>query len=98
MKLKSLVWVATAFGVLAIIDVFWLWSLPDSLPTTSVDHRRRYFLLCILLGVMFLLQGSALLNSAEIRSRHLAGKVTIGVGIACVLAGIRIAYVHMANN
>lgn len=98
MKLKSLTYLSTVFGLLAIVDSVWLSSLPDSMLTTSVEHRRGYFLLCISLGIMFLLQGAALLNKQEFSSRQVPGKIMLGIGIFCVLAGIRIAYTHMAGN
>lgn len=98
MKLKPISYVAVMFGVLAIADLYWLQSLPASLPTTSVEHRRGYFLLCIFYGVMSLLQGTALLSSPKSRSLRLAGTFAIAMGVFGILAGIRIALVHMSGS
>jgi peptidoglycan/LPS O-acetylase OafA/YrhL len=96
MKLKTSSVVAIFLGLVAIAQIVVLWSLPSSMPTTSVEYRRGYFLLNLLLGGMALAQAMTFLSTDD-KARRRIGKILFTGSVFMILAGIRIAYRHMSG-
>lgn len=96
MKPKALTVIVVILSLGAMTQIFWLWSLPSTLLTTSVEYRRGYFVFDLLLGSANILQGiNFLLGNTKTPTTRIAGLFAVAIGLFCILIGVSIAYRHM---
>lgn len=99
MKFATIRIIAILLALAAIAQLVWLSYLPSNLPTTSVEHRRGYFLFDMLFGAALILQAIPLVLSTDIKS-HLtrwAARFLLATGLLCILIGISVAYRHISG-
>lgn len=93
MKWKIVFTLSALLGLVVIAIASWLWSLPAGAPTTSIEARRAYFFMDLVLGSMGIVQGIALLDPREGLSRRLTGLFATLLGGFDVFVALRMMHV-----